>query len=64
MKPYYIKTCANTATLKEAGKILHTRAIVYLGMAGVISLLIVSLAPLITEHWLQSKYLPQQTIVP
>ena len=51
-----------SGNLKEAGKLLHTLAIVYWGMAGVISLLIVLLAPLITEHWLQSKYLSQQTI--
>jgi O-antigen/teichoic acid export membrane protein len=51
-----------SGNLKEAGKLLHTLAIIYWGMAGVISLLIVSLAPLITEHWLQSKFLSQQTI--
>ena len=51
-----------SGNLEEAGKLLHTLAIVYWGMAGIISLLIVLLAPLITEHWLQSKYLSQQTI--
>ncbi|MEO6421673.1 MAG: oligosaccharide flippase family protein [Candidatus Nitrotoga sp.] len=51
-----------SGNLQEAGRLLHTLAIVYWSMAGIIFLLIVSLAPLITEHWLQSKHLPQQTI--
>ena len=51
-----------TGNLKEAGKLLHTLAVVYWGMAGVIALLIVALAPLIAEYWLQSKQLSPQTI--
>lgn len=51
-----------SGNLQEAGKLLHTLAIIYWGMAGMIFLLILSLAPFITEHWLQSKQLPQPTI--
>ena len=52
-----------SGNLKEAGKLLHTLAVVYWSMACVIALLITGLAPLIAEYWLQSKHLPQQTIV-
>ncbi|MBI2966567.1 MAG: oligosaccharide flippase family protein [Bacteroidetes bacterium] len=48
--------------LKEAGKLLHTLAIVYWSMAGIIVLLIAALAPFIAEYWLQPKHLSYQTI--
>ena len=48
--------------LKEAGKLLHTLAIVYWSMAGAIALLILVFAPLIAEYWLQSKQFSQQSI--
>lgn len=51
-----------SGNLKEAGKLLHTLAIVYWSMAVVIALLIMALAPLIAGYWLQSKYLSRQTI--
>lgn len=48
--------------LREAGRLLHTLAIVYWIMSGIIALFIVALAPLIAGHWLQSKQLSPQTI--
>lgn len=51
-----------SGNLREAGKLLHTLAVVYWSMACVIALLIAGLAPLIAEYWLQSKHIPQQTI--
>lgn len=48
--------------LPEAGRLMHTLATVYWIMAIIIFLLIMSLAPFITEHWLQSKHLSQTTI--
>lgn len=51
-----------SGSLKEAGKLLHSLAIVYWGVAGLIAVLIVSLAPLISEYWLQSKQISEQTI--
>ena len=51
-----------SGNLREAGKLLHTLAIIYWGMAGMIAILIVALSPLIAEYWLQSKTIPQQTI--
>ncbi|MDP1639104.1 MAG: oligosaccharide flippase family protein [Candidatus Nitrotoga sp.] len=51
-----------SANLKEAGALLHTLAIIYWSMAGVIALLVLVFAPLIAEYWLQSKQLSPQTI--
>lgn len=51
-----------SGNLQEAGKLLHTLAIVYWSMAGAIALLILVLAPLIAEYWLQSKQFSPQAI--
>lgn len=51
-----------SGNLQDAGKLLHSLAIIYWSMAGVIALLIIALAPLIAGYWLQSKNIPQQTI--
>jgi O-antigen/teichoic acid export membrane protein len=45
-----------------AGKLLHTLAVVYWSMAGMIALLIMAFAPLIANSWLQSKHLTTQEI--
>ncbi len=57
-----VARCSASGDLKEAGKLLHTLAVVYWGMAAVIAVLILALAPLIAEYWLQSKQLSPQTI--
>lgn len=57
-----VARCSASGNLKEAGKLLHTLAVVYWSMAGSIALLIAALAPLIAEYWLQSKQLSPQTI--
>jgi O-antigen/teichoic acid export membrane protein len=51
-----------SGSLQEAGKLLHTLAMIYWIMAGAIALLILVLAPLIGEYWLQSKQLSPKTI--
>lgn len=48
--------------LAGAGKLLHTLGVVYWGMAVTIALLLVALAPLIANHWLQSRHLSPQVI--
>lgn len=48
--------------LKEAGKLLHTLAVVYWCMAAVIVVVIFLLAPLIAEYWLQSEQFSSQTL--
>jgi O-antigen/teichoic acid export membrane protein len=48
--------------IKDAGQLLHTLAVVYWSMAAAIALLLLVLAPLIAEYWIQSKELSVQTI--
>lgn len=57
-----VARCSASGNLREAGKLMHTLATVYWGVAVVIALLIGTLAPLIAGYWLQSKTLPPQTI--
>lgn len=57
-----VARCSASGNLKEAGKLLHTLAVVYWSMAGVIALLIFALAPLIAGYWLQSKQISPETI--
>lgn len=57
-----VARCSASGDLREAGTLLHTLAIVYWGMAAVIAMLILSMAPLISEYWLQSKSLPSNTV--
>lgn len=57
-----VARCSAVGNLKEAGKLLHTLAVVYWCMAGAIALVILALAPLIAGYWLQSKQLSPDTI--
>lgn len=57
-----VARCSAAGDIGEAGKLLHTLAVVYWGMAAVIAALILAVAPFIAEYWLQSKQLSAQTI--
>ncbi|MBE0613580.1 MAG: oligosaccharide flippase family protein [Burkholderiales bacterium] len=57
-----VARCSASGSLKEAGSLLHTLALVYWCMAVVIALLIAGLAHLIAGHWLQPKHLSRQTV--
>ena len=57
-----VARCSALEDLQAAGKLLHTLAVVYWGMAVMIAILIVAIAPWIAEYWLQSKQLSAQTI--
>ena len=57
-----VARCSVTGNFQEAGKMLHTLAVVYWGLAGAIFLLVYALAPLIASYWLQSKQQSPQTI--
>jgi O-antigen/teichoic acid export membrane protein len=48
--------------LAEAESLLHTLAIVYWIMAGIIAVIVLALAPSMARNWLQSKELPPETI--
>lgn len=57
-----VARCSASGNLQEAGKLLHTLAVVYWSMAGAIALLILAFAPWIAEYWLQSKQFSPLTI--
>ena len=57
-----VARCSASGSLKEAGSLMHTLALVYWCMAVVIALLIAGLAHLIAGHWLQPKHLTRQTV--
>lgn len=57
-----VARCSASGNLQEAKELLHTVAVVYWTIAGVIALIVLALAPVIAEHWLQSKHLPTETI--
>ena len=57
-----VARCSVSGNLKEAGKLLHTLAVVYWTVAGGIAITIVALAPFIAEYWLHSTQLPRQTV--
>lgn len=57
-----VARCSASGDMKEAGKLLHTLAVIYWCVAGVIAVLILVLAPWISEYWLQFKKLSPQTI--
>jgi len=51
-----------TGNLSEVGTLLHTLAIVYWSIAGVIALLLALVAPWIAEYWIESKHIASQTV--
>ena len=57
-----VARCSATGDLKQAGRLLHTLAIIYWCVAALIALLVVALAPLISGYWLTSSHLPQATV--
>jgi len=57
-----VARCSADGRMQEAGKLLHSLAVVYWSMAAAIALLILVLAPLISGYWLQSRQLSPQTI--
>jgi len=57
-----VARCSASGNLKEAGKLLHSLAIVYWTMAGVIALIVIAAAPLIAQYWIQSKSITPETI--
>lgn len=50
-------------SLDGARSLLRTLAMIYWGMAAVIALVVVGLAPFIAQYWLKSNQLPQETVV-
>ena len=57
-----VARCSASGNMAESGKLLHSLAVIYWSLAAVIAILILLLAPLIAEYWLQSKQLSELTI--
>lgn len=57
-----VARCSASGNVKEASVLLHTLAVVYWAMAALIALIIFSFAPIISQYWLQSKHIPQETV--
>lgn len=47
---------------RNSANLLHTFAIIYWGMAGLVALVGLSLAPLISQQWLRAEHLHKETI--
>ena len=48
--------------IRASGSLLHTLSVIYWGMAGVIALVVVALAPLISRYWLRAENIPVATV--
>lgn len=57
-----VARCSASGKLREAGNLLHTLAVIYWGMAGLIALCIAVLAPYIAEYWLQSSSISRENV--
>jgi O-antigen/teichoic acid export membrane protein len=57
-----VARCSVAGKMREARSLLHTLAIVYWIMAGVIALCFVALAPFIADNWLQARQLSNETV--
>lgn len=58
-----VARCAASGNLKDAGKLLHTLAVIYWCVAVVIGVLVILLAPVIATYWLKSNQLPKETLL-
>lgn len=57
-----IARCSASGDMEEAGNLLHTLAVVYGAMAGLITLMIFALAPMVASHWLQARNIESETL--
>ncbi|MDQ6962936.1 MAG: oligosaccharide flippase family protein [Mariprofundaceae bacterium] len=56
-----VASCEAAGGIQNAGKLLHTLAIIYWVVAGVIALLTMLAAPMIAREWLQLEFLTFET---
>jgi len=58
-----VARCSASGQLRDAGKLLHTLAVIYWFVAACIAALTVVLASTVANHWLQASTLPPETVV-
>lgn len=57
-----VARCSAAGDISGAGKLLHTFAVIYWGMAAAIAGALLVLAPLIADYWLRSRQLAPETV--
>ncbi|MDP2073009.1 lipopolysaccharide biosynthesis protein [Hydrogenophaga sp.] len=57
-----VARASEAGDLRQAGRLLHTLAVVYWVVAAAIALVLITLAPLIASHWLRPQQLSPDTI--
>ncbi len=57
-----VAQCSVSQDIADAAPLLHTLAVIYWTIAIVIGLVFLSLAPLVSEYWLQSDTIPPATV--
>lgn len=57
-----VARCSSLGNMREVASLFNTLAIIYWAIAFAILLLVLLLSPFISQHWLQSKKLPPETI--
>lgn len=58
-----VARCSASGQLRDAGKLLHTLAVIYWSVAACIAALSVLLASTVAKHWLQTSSLSSETVV-
>ncbi len=58
-----VARCTATGSLDQAQTLLHTLATLYWGIAAVIAVATIALAPLIAAHWLTANHLSRDTVM-
>lgn len=57
-----VARCSTTDSMGEARSLLHTLAVVYWTIAGIIALAVMLLAPVIAGHWLQAVHMSHASV--
>ncbi len=57
-----VARCSAAGNIQYAGKLLHSLAVIYWSIAVFIAIVILSLAPLISEYWIQSSKIHPEII--
>lgn len=58
-----VARCSASGQLRDAGKLLHTLAVIYWCVAACIAALSIVLASTVAKHWLQANTLPPEAVV-
>lgn len=57
-----VARCSANVNLRDARNLLHSLTFIYFGVAALIAIALIGLAPLVAKSWLRSTYIPVETI--